>query len=177
MLGYFEFLINHFDESNLAECSKIMIDDSKSPEAIKSSLDKQFLFFSNEAVFKMSKICAWFLERENESELYDDKNQHCDILEKLKYSKTRFDFLKNSLRIHSKLSSLGFKRELNEAFRKNFGKLLSTVTSSNSFMSQLGIQLLINIIILNKTMYIKSLLIYKKYDQKNFENRVYNILL
>lgn len=138
MLSYFEFIMNNFNEDDQIECTKVLLKEIDTPQTVKSSLDKHFLFISNESAFKMAKICSWFLERENDSELYDDNHEHIDIHGKLSFAKMRFEFLRNALLIHAKMASLGYKRDLNESFKKNFNKILNTVSSTKSIISQLG---------------------------------------
>lgn len=131
MYSFFDFLLNEFQNS--AEPAATSRSSKSNSD---SSVDaKQFLYISNEDLNEMEKISTWFLERERQYELYDDQNQHCDIHGKLKYTKVRFDYVKECLIIYFKMSSLGFKKILNEKFKENLGKMITKVKTQSSKIS------------------------------------------
>ena len=76
------------------------------------------LFIPKETIIKLEQICWWFLRREQQYELYDDKNQHCDIIKKLKYNEKRNGYLKICLITYSKMNSLDFKKDPHDKLKK-----------------------------------------------------------
>ena len=79
-------------------------------------LIEEDLFMPKDTLIKLEQICLWFLRREQQYELYNDKNQHCDINQKLKFSETRNEFLRLCLITYSKMNSLGFKKDCSGNF-------------------------------------------------------------
>jgi hypothetical protein len=84
---------------------------------------KSTLFIPLETLNKLEQICCWFLKREQQYELYDDQNQHCDINQKLKFVDTRLEFIKLTLNQYFKLNTLAFKNEANKSLKSNINKL------------------------------------------------------
>jgi hypothetical protein len=97
MQNYFDFLLNKFEN------------------------DETLLFISNQTTKKLESICYWFLEREQQSELYDEKNEHCDINKKLKFAEHRNQFLKLCIKTYFKRNSV-----------KDLNNSTTDGTSSNS---------------------------------------------
>jgi hypothetical protein len=69
------FLINEESETSLE------LDDAK-------------LYLPNETINKLEIICSWFLKKEQNSELYNQNLEHCDVNHKLNYTNIRFEYLK-----------------------------------------------------------------------------------
>lgn len=138
MFSYFEFLLEQFNEDDQVESSREMLVELMSPNVAKTNITRPFLFVSNESVYKLARIGAWFAQRENDSELYDESGAHVDIHEKLRFGKMRFEFVKKALVMHAKLTSLGFKRDLSDTFKNNFNRLLNAFSTSKSLIAHLG---------------------------------------
>jgi hypothetical protein len=73
-------------------------DDFNSVNLNKNEQSNFLLYLPKETLHKLQTICTWFLIKEQDSELYNEKNQHCDIIEKLKYIDVRFEFIKSVIR-------------------------------------------------------------------------------
>lgn len=100
------------------------------PESIEISDD---LFIPNETLTNLEAITAWFLQLEQQYELYNEKMEHCDINQKLKYGQTRNDFLKLCLKRYSKMNSLGFKKDSGDKVKLLMNKLLTQASSKLIF--------------------------------------------
>ena len=71
------------------------------------------------------------MQREQQYELFDERNEHCDIIQKLQYSQTRNEFLKFCLTAYSKMNSLGFKKDSGGKFKQSMSKLFHQATGLN----------------------------------------------
>ena len=112
--NFFEFLINKFISDN--EITESGIEENNS--------DKIDLFISNETIRKMEEICSWFLDREQQYELYDEKNEHCDINQKLRFGEIRNEFLKACLITYFKINSVDAKESKLNKHHQDINKLV-----------------------------------------------------
>ena len=101
----------------------------KSPHDIASIEISEDLFMPKATLVNLELITWWFLQREQQYELYDDKGQHCDITHKLQFSQTRNQFIKTCLVTYSRMNSLGFKKESSGKFRQSMNKIFTQATS------------------------------------------------
>ena len=112
MKSFFDFLMNRSASGRYD-----MDGDSENNEPpLPSDLSTE-LFIPKETVQNLENICAWFLEREEQYELYNQNSEHCDINEKLKFGEVRCNFIKTCMSTYFKLNSVssknGFKKKNN----------------------------------------------------------------
>lgn len=114
---FIDYLLNSFNHFEDKEFISQVLDSD--------DFNKMNLFIPNETVAKLEKVCSWLLSREQQYELYNDTNQHCDINEKLNFSQIRNEFLESLIQSSDKQS----KREyLKSKLKSKFGKLFTKTT-------------------------------------------------
>jgi len=101
-------------------------------------------FMPKETLINLEIITWWFLQREQQYELYDEKLQHCDINQKLQFCQTRNEFLKTCLITYSKMNSLGFKKDSSGKFKASMKKLFHEATGTSKSDKQGGYTVLLN---------------------------------
>lgn len=120
--NFFDFILNRFsmneksfeDEDELEADSE---DLNYQPELFCLSDDddegneesEEELFIPKETIKKLEVICSWFLEREEQYELYDEKGEHCDINRKLRFGEMRNEFLNSCMVTYFKANSVSAK--------------------------------------------------------------------
>ena len=92
-------------------------------------------FIPSSTIEKLQLICSWFLQRELMYELYDDKNQHCDINQKLNYESIRFKFVVDLIRSYVKVSFVGLIKDLDGKFKFSMRKILQSIADQPSRLS------------------------------------------
>jgi hypothetical protein len=102
MQNFFDFIINKF----VADHENSNQDDDVSELTFDGYVN---LYISKETIEKLRLICVWFLHREEQYELYNEKNEHCDINQKLKFGEIRNDFLKICLVTYFKINTVSSK--------------------------------------------------------------------
>ena len=90
-------------------------------------------FLPKETLTNLEAITSWFLQREQQYELYNEKREHCDINQKLKYSEMRNEFLKLCLKRYSKMNSLGFKKDSVGKLKHSMSKFFNQAASKIHF--------------------------------------------
>jgi hypothetical protein len=90
-------------------------------------------FMPKETLTNLEAIISWFLQREQQYELYNEKREHCDINQKLKYSEMRSEFLKLCLKRYSKMNSLGFKKDSVGKLKQSMSKIFNQAASKIRF--------------------------------------------
>jgi hypothetical protein len=120
MQNFFDFIIKKF----VAEDENSNQDDDASDTTIDAGLN---LYMSKDTVDKLKLVCTWFLQREEQYELFNEKNEHCDINQKLKFGEIRNEFLKVCLVTYFKINSVSTKNSKESKMTKqqlNINKLV-----------------------------------------------------
>jgi hypothetical protein len=127
----FKNIIKHYSsQSSVVNFMTFLINESDvNPES-----DDEKLYLPNETINKLEDICTWFLKKEQNSELYNQNMEHCDVNEKLNYTEIRFEFLK-FLTSYLKMDTT----DLNATKTKTLTKLFhSSNASVNSACTGIG---------------------------------------
>ena len=153
ILIFINFLIMKEDDETKAETfndSRVSDENAKDSFSFYGSDDQIFntnentseviemsyeFFLPKETLTNLEAITSWFLQREQQYELYNEKREHCDINQKLKYSEMRNEFLKLCLKRYSKMNSLGFKKDSVGKLKHSMSKFFNQAASKILFLS------------------------------------------
>lgn len=111
LLDEFKNIIKHYSsQETMTSFINYLINLNNSNDQTIDLLDnnaqiKTLLFIPRETLKKLETICTWFSKKENNSELFNEKQQHCDIIEKLSYCGIRYEFIKLIIKYYLKLNS------------------------------------------------------------------------
>ena len=131
MESFFDFLINRFvfGENDMVSQDN---ENNEPPPPSDLSID---LFIPKETIQKLENICAWFLQREEQYELYNENSEHCDINQKLKFGEVRNEFIKTCMATYFKVNSVtkcGSKKKSSSRDKdKDIAKNVQNATLSN----------------------------------------------
>jgi hypothetical protein len=122
--NFFDFILNRFVAEDENEDSEEAGDEDSDSDDEEANVE---LFISKDTIARLEHISAWFLQREEQYELYDEKNEHCDINRKLRFGEVRNEFLKSCLLAYFKSHSVGNKSRKDNKMSKqqlNINKLV-----------------------------------------------------
>jgi hypothetical protein len=115
----FHFIINDFSRD-----SDTFIEYLLNSFHYNDDIEDLNLFIPESIIQKLSLICDWFIKRDNQNELFNNKGEHCDLNEILKFSELRNNYIELIVKkcsktekneyFHSKLKKI-FKAKSNKA--------------------------------------------------------------